>query len=1101
MARKGRGLALETVTVLFTDLVGSTELMAAVGEQRADELRREHFAGLRAAVAAHDGREVKSLGDGLMVVFESAGAALACAREMQQTVISGLRVGVSAGETEVDDGDYFGLPVVEAARLCAVAQGGEILITDLVRALVRSRGGFDLHARGPIELKGLPEPVDVYELDWTPAPTTPAGGVPIPRALSSVGTGFMVGRSDERARLADALKAVEQGEQRGVLVSGEPGIGKTTLTTSFALAAAERGAVVLYGRCDEDLHVPYQPWSQVFDHLAAHVSDETLGPHLEQCGPALGRIAPAMLSRTELRPSGSGAEADHRHELFAAALDLLGRAGAARPVCLVLDDLHWADSGTVQLLRQSLTNSQLSGVLVLGTFRDSDVTPTHPLADVLAQLHRVAGVERIALRGLDDIAVLEMLEALAGHDVGPAGVALRDALLAETGGNPFFLGELLRHLRDTGGIYQNDSGQWVTSEDLAGAGLPVSIREVIGRRVRWLGDDVHRVLSMAAVIGRDFDLELLSRVVDVEPDELLEMCDRAVAAAVLREGARTDWYTFAHALIERSLYDELSAARRARAHLSVAEALEALLAGDPGGRVGELAHHWARATRPSDAAKAFDYARQAGEYAMSQLAPLDAVRWFSEALALLDRSDRATKVGVELRLRLGMAMCANGDAACKDVLLEAAVDALALHDHSLAARAAMTAGDAVLPEPGRVDEPMVEMIEATLELLGPEPTSDRAKVIGVLAIQLTFDTDRSDERDRLAREAVAIARSLGDDEGLLTILLSGGEARLGPDAVEERRGDLSEAIAIAQRSGDLDALHRAHSLSGLNAVQRGDRDALQRHIDDMEALVPHVGLRLLARSLLGLNKALLTSFDEEPDAIDAAYADYLECSTAAGQGASGVTVWGTGQLYTARPRGQQDRFLPMLEEVVTSNPGLPVYRAALAAAHAQGGDRQRAAELVAAEREVGFAHPLTGQWLAAKTIWTEAAWYVRDAAAGRLLIDDLEPWADQIAFSRATVASAVGHYAGMARHLMGDLDQALQHLERAQAIHSRFGTPYFRCSTDLVTAHVLADRASGSDLVRADALAKQLLATADERGYGYLRRDAGRILDRLAATR
>lgn len=1101
MARKGRGLALETVTVLFTDLVGSTELMASVGEQRADELRREHFAALRTAVAGHGGREVKNLGDGLMVVFESAGAALGCAREMQQTVASGLRVGVSAGEAEVDDGDYFGLPVVEAARLCAVAQGGEILVTDLVRALVKSRGGFELHARGPMELKGLPEPVDVHELDWTPASRAPAGGIPIPRALSSVGTGFMVGRSHERGRLADALKAVEQGEQRGVLVSGEPGIGKTTLTTSFALAAAERGAVVLYGRCDEDLYVPYQPWSQVFDHLAGHVSDELLGAHLEQCGASLARIAPAMLSRTELRPSSSGAEADHRHELFAAALDLLGRAGADQPVCLVLDDLHWADPGTVQLLRQSLTTTQLGGVLVLGTFRDSDVGPTHPLADTLAQLHRVAGVERVALRGLDDIAVLEMLEVLAGHDVGQAGVALRDALLAETGGNPFFLGELLRHLRDTGGIYQDEGGQWVTSEDLAAAGLPVSIREVIGRRVRWLGDDVYRVLSMAAVIGRDFDLDLLGHVVDVDSDELLDMCDRAVSAAVLREGAQTDWYTFTHALIERSLYDELSASRRARAHLSVAEALEELLAGDPGGRVGELAHHWARATRPSDATKAFDYARQAGEYAMSQLAPLDAVRWFSEALALLDRDDRVAKVGVELRLALGSAMCANGDAACKDVLLEAAVDALALHDHSLAARAAMTAGDALPPEPGRVDEPMVEMIEATLELLGPEPTSDRAKVIGVLAVQLTFDTARSDERDRLAREAVAIARSLGDDEGLLTILLSGGDARLGPDAVDECCSDLSEAIAIAERNGDLDALHRGHALSGLNAVQRADRDALERHIADMEALVPQVGLRLLARSHLALNRALLVSLDGEPDAIDAAYADYLDRSTAAGHGSSGVTVWGTGQLYTARLRGQQDRFLPTLEDIVTSNPGLPVYRAVLAAAHAQGGDRQRAAELVAAEREVGFAHPMTGQWLAAKTIWTEAAWCVRDAAAGRLLIDDLEPWADQIAFSRATVASAVCHYAGMARHLMGDLDRALEHLAHAQTIHARFGTPYFRCSTDLVTADVLADRASGGDLVRADALATEVLATADECGYGYLWRDAGRLLDRLAAAR
>src|SRR6476646_3083336 len=169
-------MATATVTVLFTDLVGSTELLSRVGEAQADELRREHFGLLRAPIAEHGGREVKNLGDGLMVVFDGVPAALDAAVAMQQAItarpleseLRAIRVGVAVGEAERDDGDYFGLPVVEAARLCAKAEGGEILTTEFVRMLARSRSKVELEPVGALELKGLDEPVETYRVRWAP---------------------------------------------------------------------------------------------------------------------------------------------------------------------------------------------------------------------------------------------------------------------------------------------------------------------------------------------------------------------------------------------------------------------------------------------------------------------------------------------------------------------------------------------------------------------------------------------------------------------------------------------------------------------------------------------------------------------------------------------------------------------------------------------------------------------------------------------------------------------------------------------------------------------------------------------------------------------
>jgi len=308
---------------------------------------------------------------------------------------------------------------------------------------------------------------------------------------------------------------------------------------------------------------------------------------------------------------------------FGAVVSALGAAANDAPVVLVLDDLHAADKGTLLLLRHVVDAADPGRVLILATYRHSDLAADHPLADTLAALRRDPGVERVALDGLGDLDLVAMLEATAGYELDQRAVELAHAVRRETAGNPFFVGEILRHLVETGEVFVKE-GRWEARADLTEIGLPDSIREVVGRRIARLGADVEQTLAIAAVVGRDFDLGLLAAALERSEDDVLEVLERAENAALvcsLRPGS----FSFAHALIAHTLESGLTATRRARGDGRVAEAIEALE--DAGARTVELARHWAAATAPANVAKAIEYAREAGRQALRALAPDEAVRW------------------------------------------------------------------------------------------------------------------------------------------------------------------------------------------------------------------------------------------------------------------------------------------------------------------------------------------------------------------------------------------------------------------------------------------------------------------------------------------
>ncbi len=384
-------MTTQNMAILFTDVVGSTELSQRLSPDAADEVRRDHFAALRQSLSDAGGIEVKNLGDGIMAVFTSASAALSCGVAMQQanelanrglehTV--GLRVGLSGGEVVHEDGDYFGDPVIEASRLCSACAPGQILAADVVRLMAGRRSALPTRRLGEISLKGLRDPVLAVEVLWEPIIIArPDPDVPLPRRLAErrVRGPNVVGREIELASLAATAKRVFAGGGRQVvLVAGEAGQGKTTLMAEASRRAFSEGACVLFGHCEEDLATPYQLFVEAFGHFFATANEDRVRHLVQAHGSEWARLIPVLSDRiADLAPSKATDPDSERYLLFSAAAALLSAISDEAPVVLALDDLQWADSGSLALLRHLTSADVAMRVLVLGTFRDSEL-PTSP---------------------------------------------------------------------------------------------------------------------------------------------------------------------------------------------------------------------------------------------------------------------------------------------------------------------------------------------------------------------------------------------------------------------------------------------------------------------------------------------------------------------------------------------------------------------------------------------------------------------------------------------------------------------------------------------------------------------------------------------------
>ena len=424
-----------------------------------------------------------------------------------------------------------------------------------------------------------------------------ASGLSLPERLAAVRGGAFAGREAAGARLHEAFARARSGERCVALVTGEAGIGKTRLLAEFAHAVEGAGALVLYGRCEEEPAAPYQPFAEALAPLT--VPDVLAG---------------GLVGLTTGRPGepASDPQAD-RARMFDAVADWVDEVAARRPLVLALDDLHWADRATLLLMRRLATRPQRVPLLLLASARDIGLGPGHPLTEALAEIRRDRPVIRVALHGLDEAAVATVVEALTGTRPDPAAAHV---LRQRTGGNPFFVRELAQHAE--------------TGDAVA---LPDAVRDAVAARADRLSERGRRLLELAAVAGSEFDAELV-RVGTAEPEEtVLDALDDALRAGFLRELPGTERLAFVHALVRDALVGQLSAVRRAYLHRRIAEALAERAESAPEQWLAPLAHH-ALAGARGDLEPALAYALGAARQALERLAWEDAIELLERAEAL-----------------------------------------------------------------------------------------------------------------------------------------------------------------------------------------------------------------------------------------------------------------------------------------------------------------------------------------------------------------------------------------------------------------------------------------------------------------------------------
>jgi hypothetical protein len=484
-----------------------------------------------------------------------------------------------------------------------------------------------------------------------------------------------IGRQREQEQLRAALDRALSGEGGTLMVVGEPGIGKTRLTSEFATFARLRGAQVLMGHCHEGgVAVPYLAFTEAFRQHVRSRDDEALRSELGPGAPEVATLVSEVRRRLPETPESIPLEGEaERIRLFESVASFVRNAAASSPLMIVLDDLHWADTPTLLLLQHLARTVGGERVLLVGTYRDVELERTHPLAEIVAALRREDLYERVLLRGLSFDDVRDLLRARGGQDP-PEGFVQR--LLDETEGNPFFLAEVLRHLAEIGAI-RREEGQWVGDPSLILQNIPEGVREVVGRRLSHLDESTNQMLSIASAMPDGFGYEVLAKVSEADEDALLDALDAALRARLIVEckDERGGAYRFEHALIRQTLYDELSTPRRVRLHRQIGEALESLHGASPEPHLPALAYHFFQAVQTGGAEKAVDYARRAGERALELLAHEEAAAHFDRALQALDFAGEASDAErCALLLRVGEAHYRAGGGEASQTAFAAAAD-------------------------------------------------------------------------------------------------------------------------------------------------------------------------------------------------------------------------------------------------------------------------------------------------------------------------------------------------------------------------------------------------------------------------------------------
>jgi predicted ATPase/class 3 adenylate cyclase len=1077
-----------TVTVLFTDVEGSTDLTTSQGDEVAQEILSVHRELVRGQIQGQGGHEVDTAGDSFMVAFASARKAVSCAVGIQRALEEHnrgqplehqvrVRIGLNTGEVIQEEEDLFGAAVNAAARICAKAKGSQILVSETVHGVMGPAKGIELVDRGRFRLKGFPERWRLFEVVWQEeAATAPALVERTP----------FVGREAERVELRRLLDQAANGQGGLAMIGGEPGVGKTRLAEEMALEARQRGLLTLTGHCYEmEGAPPYIPFVEVVEASARVVPPEALrsalgdsAPEVAKLMPELRRLFPDIPAPPELPPE------QERRYLFNGMRDFLARVGRAQPLLLVLDDLHWADDSTLLLLHHIAQQLHEMPMVILGTYRDVELEVARPLAVALEELVRQRLAHDLNLKRLPQEEVAQMLRALSGQQ--PPDMLVQ-ALYEETEGNPFFVEEVLHHLTEEGRLF-DDQGRWRTHLDVGELDVPRGVRLVVERRLQRVSEDSRRVLTAAAVIGRGFSYELLEALSEIDADALLDAVDEAERAHLITstsDGAE-DRFTFAHELIRQTLLSDISAPRRRRLHLRVAEAMERVYAPALEGHAADLAHHLYQAGPAAEAGKTVHYLTLAGKRALTAVAYEEGARLYQRALQAIDLKEKPDEaMRCELLLALGEAQNKAGERdKAGEAFHQGASIARQMGAAELLARAALGRGGRFLLGEAHLasDALLVPLIEEALDALGERDSALRARLLALLAALIHQD---SPERGAsLSQEGVEMARRLGDSATLAYALAGRQRAVWNPENLGERLAIATEIVCLAEEVGDKEFALVAHCQRHTCLIELGDLAAaapdLEAHDRLAEELQQH-GQRRHTVQLRAM-RALLAGRFEEAERLAQ---EGLAIGQRGWSPQQAMATFGLQMFALQKEQGRLGELEATQEAFVQQYPKIPFWRTALGLIYQQLGREAEAWDEFERLATNDFADlPRDFLWMASVTNLAETCAYLHDAQRAAALYELLLPYAERtvVALYAHTCCGSASRHLGLLAATMSRWEEAAQHFEEALKMNAKTGARPYLAHTQQDYARMLIDRDGPGDRDKAFRLLTEAIAMYREIG-------------------
>ena len=901
-----------------------------------------------------------------------------------------------------------------------------------------------------------------------------------------VGTRF-VGRDRELRELVDLLDDSRNGRGRVVLLGGEPGIGKSRLASELDARAREQGHLVLWGRGWEGAGAPpYWPWVQAIRAYLRTTDPADVRRHLGSGARDVVQMIPELHDLfPDLEPSTQIESESARFQLFDSTTSWLRNIARDRPLLIVIDDLQAADTPSILFLRFLARALSDIAALVVGTYRDVELTPDHPLTSAIDDVSRESGTRVLVLTGLPAEAVGTFL----GVDTdAPARAQLGLAVWRATDGNPLFVTEAVRLLSAEGRLRD------VADLPSLRVAVPPGVRAVIARRIGYLSADTGQALTIAAAIGPEFGVEVLRRVGRFDRDNAMDMVDEAVRARLLNEVIGSPGrYHFSHDLVRETLYRELSASQRARMHRQVADALETMYENAIEAHLTELAFHYVEAVRPGDpdeasgehSRKAVDYARRAGDAAARSLGYEEAARLYRMSLSVLDAASyRDDDARAETLLSLGEIQARVGGLdEARPSFLEAAEIARRRGDGRQLARAALGLGGRLAWARAGKDTKLIPLLQDALVLLGGDDDRLRVLLLARLACAWRSTPDRRNDSDTLSRQAIEIARGMNDLATLSSALSGRFWATSWPENPEEREALADEIIKVAEALGDGERIIDAHLVRFMSLGELGRLAEARLEISSLVRSVEE--LRQPAQAwLVPVNRAYLALVQGEFELAEELIDRQLQPGYQVTPGRDDVSAARTHRFLLRREQGRVAEEEATVRASVEDFPWYPFHRAALACLLTDlGRDAEARAvfeELAANDFQVLYRD---NEWLFGMSLTSEACARLGDSERAAILYAELEPFAGRHAIGLADgSAGVVDRYLGLLAATRGDTDAAVGHLEEAIVANERMGARPWAAHSRHDLAEVLRRRSSGHDRERADQLDAEARRAASNMG-------------------